>query len=105
MRLELGNIVWISVERGVAPAQVVEIESSRQQLIRLREVNGKIVIRSIHELHATEREALRERVAEEEHWAVHYGALANEATRRADDLCRRLRQMDGGAVSMGARRA
>ncbi len=102
MKIEPGEQVWISVKRSVAPAEIVEVECARQQMVRLRDASGAFVIRSVHELYATERAALEARIHEDEHWAVHYGVLADEAAIRARQLRVRLTQLQ--QIPLPARR-
>ncbi len=94
MKFNPGEVAWVSIERGVTAAKIIEVESAHQQMVRVQLPDARIVIRNVAEIHDTEREALVARLVEEMHWAAHYAELAERAQRTALRLRARVIAMD-----------
>ena len=66
MKIEIGKTAWTSSRLGVILVTIVEIESAKQEQVRVRDKSGAMLIRDANDLHDTEAGALRARIDQEQ---------------------------------------
>lgn len=94
MNIEVGTTAWVGVARGVVLATVVEIESEKQEQIRLQDKTGHILIRHVCDLHATEAQALRARLDQEKFWAARYREMAYACDENVERIGSRITRIE-----------